>query len=236
MPLPREVPAETRRKLVKSYKAGGRVALIGKPYGYDYKTTRRVLVEEGLEIRPAGGPRHPPIAPVSKLLRWHKSGLSCRQIAIRLSTYPNKIADALRDAGHEISDGRTRRGSASPIFKGKRRPEPEGYFTIVLDPHEYWLRGSRSGTDMLEHRLVMARSLGRPLLDNETVHHKNGDKGDNRLVKGHELQCPGKCCNLELWANSHGPGQRVADKVKHAREILKLYGHLHPEKKRKRRR
>lgn len=87
-----------------------------------------------------------------------------------------------------------------------------GYIAIKLQPDNEWFPMAHTNGYVLEHRLVMAQSLGRMLRDEETVHHKNGVKDDNRIE------------NLELRTGPHGKHQSVEDLLAWAREIIELYG------------
>ena len=84
------------------------------------------------------------------------------------------------------------RGPALPA--GTVRPAGSGYL----------IEKTEGGKWIIQHRLVMQRHLGRPLERTEYVHHKNGNRSDNRIE------------NLELWmtkgSSKKDPlGQRLDD-------------------------
>lgn len=104
---------------------------------------------------------------------------------------------------HYVEHERERRGCKETprIPIGGKLLDSNGY-VIVKVGYRRWEK---------EHRLVMSNHLKRPLLHEETVHHKNGIKTDNSLD------------NLELWATVHPRGQRVIDLLKFAEMIIKRY-------------
>lgn len=56
-----------------------------------------------------------------------------------------------------------------------------GYWVIFLHPKDFFYPMADTKGRVLEHRLVMAQYLGRCLHTWEIIHHKNGDKKDNRI-------------------------------------------------------
>ena len=104
----------------------------------------------------------------------------------------------------------TKYGEDNSSWKGGRSIDEQGYIRLrgVVMPD-----GSRPD-HIFEHRYVFYTNLGRMPLPGENVHHINGDKTDNRLE------------NLELWRSSQPKGQRVADLVAWAREIIETYGDI----------
>ncbi len=88
------------------------------------------------------------------------------------------------------------RGKNNPNWKEKKSERKK--YKLVLCPPEFKEMTKKDGM-VFEHRLVMAKSIGRPLLSAEVVDHINTDTTDNRLE------------NLKLFDNN----------AKHLAETLK---------------
>lgn len=151
-----------------------------------YKRAQRTGV-----IRPSDGPmlKAPNVGPCAV------SG--CDRLAVT-----KRLCDAhyqrVRKQGHPgDAPVRAKRAPGS----GGRWVDNGGYVILTID-------GRRTS----EHRHVMEHELGRPLWPDESVHHKNGNRADNRID------------NLELWSRYQPSGQRVEDKLTWAAEIIRRYG------------
>jgi hypothetical protein len=93
-------------------------------------------------------------------------------------------------------------------MRQERRVDDQGYVHILVPEGT---PGRHSNGYVLEHRLVMSEMMGRPLLPEENVHHKNGVRFDNSPD------------NLELWVTTQPSGQRPDDLCQWAIEILRRY-------------
>lgn len=96
-----------------------------------------------------------------------------------------------------------------PPFKENRKYNNEGYILVKLPKEDFFYSMTQKGGYILEHRLVMAKHLGRCLQPWEVVHHKGikfsqgsrENKQDNRYPENLELTC-----NLGEHSLNHSKG------------------------------
>ncbi len=98
-------------------------------------------------------------------------------------------------------------GANHPNWKGGRIKDKNGYVLIRDSKHPNNNRGY-----VPEHRLVMEKHLGRFLKTWEVVHHKNSQKGDNRLS------------NLELTDSKNHAGieNLISENIRLKKKIASL--------------
>ena len=76
------------------------------------------------------------------------------------------------------------RGGNNPAWRGGRTILKTGYVRVPIyvdDPYFEMAVDNGGSYCILEHRHIMAKHLGRCLESWEIVHHKNGDRTDNRI-------------------------------------------------------
>ena len=91
-----------------------------------------------------------------------------------------------RTPEHRQKKSEERRGAKSHFWKGGRIRGAQGYVMIKLSPDDFFYPMANKAGYVFEHRLVMAKALGRCLHPWEIVNHRNGrlnsnGEKDNRL-------------------------------------------------------
>lgn len=181
--------------IVLRFKEGESAESIGRSLGVAGNTIRRRLLKNGLVGR------HEEInqrLSTDEICSRYENGESMDNIAASLSVSRSAISARIHERGVDLFqrfDALFKSREDHPNWNGGKQTTLDGYVKVLLSRTDPMFIMANKKRYVAEHRLVVARSIERPLTSTETVHHINGVRDDNRLE------------NLQLRSSDHGAGQ-----------------------------
>lgn len=190
---PKRFSVAEERLIAARYAKEGSSARVAHEYGCSAVLVRTIARRHGVDVGARGGRvKHWSDDERADIVRQYRAGASQCDIADAAGISQTTVSRILREEGVTAGNRRERHGN----WKGGRSRMGD-YTAVLVEPDDPYASMRTSLGYVLEHRLVMAKSLGRPLTKRETVHHINGDKRDNRLE------------NLQLRQGRHGNGESM---------------------------
>lgn len=187
------IDPERDAAIARAYSGGMSPKEIAQRFGVSSAWVATIVRRAGGTVRSVGGPVTPtdPVLAGVAIELWNK-GRSLYRISKELKLSEWRVRAVLTEHGLKIVP-RPMSGPNHTSWAGGRALG-HGYVYIQVaddDPHAD-MRDKRGYVS--EHRLLMARKLGRSLREDETVHHKD-DVGTNNHPD-----------NLQLRIGKHGKG------------------------------
>ena len=187
-------------RMVELYERGKSMAEVALLFDVHPKTAARYLKKH--RVRPRKGPTSSLGADeFKKMADAYESGSSTTDVAKQFGITATTVAKYLKENGVELRPAGFRKGADHHAWNNGRTINSSGYaMVLVRDDDPFYYMGQKKVGNLRyvpEHRYVMAQKLGRPLLDNESVHHIDGDRLNNRVD------------NLQLRQGRHGNGQAM---------------------------
>jgi hypothetical protein len=187
----RKFSAAQVEEVVTRYRNGESATALAAAYDCSTWTILTALRNAQIDIRFKGR-----LSAVEKqrALSLYAAGRTFKQTAQELGRAEATVTRFLHKAHPETVRARHRRGVAAAAWKGGRVVH-DGYVYVRADRADPLAMAMKAKSGYLsEHRLVMARALGRPLTAVETVHHIDGNRLNNAPK------------NLQLRHGRHGKG------------------------------
>jgi transposase len=195
----RTIKPHVEQAILNDYEGGMRSAEISERYGVNRKAVTLVVRRNGGVVRDqrsaSGRPLVSPESYKEQVKELRERGLSQPAIAKEIGMSQTVVSRTLRAMG--MPTKRKMDGDSGGNWRGGRSVTGHGYVAVHVSDDDPMVSMRSKAGYVLEHRLVMARSLGRPLQFFESVHHINGDRKDNRLK------------NLQLRQGQHGKGWKL---------------------------
>lgn len=124
--------------------------------------------------------------PMNEIRQLAKRGWCLRLIANRYGCSRQCVCERMQEAGISRLPQWSQPGPRNGQWRGGIQIDDDGYVLVWMPTHPF---ANNAGT-VRQHRLVMELKLGRYLTRKEVVHHKDGNKKNNRID------------NLELFASN----------------------------------
>lgn len=187
---------EIEKEIVQRYISGERSGALAKEYKCNRKMISSIAKRHGHHEYASmvkGGVRGVNTKHLNdKIVELHSLKMSQSEIGAHVGISQSVVGRVFRQLNLTPNNpNRSKKRENSNFWKGGRIKMPHGYIGVLSN--EFPEMAIKSGY-ILEHRLNMARYLGRPLEKWESVHHIDGNKENNDIS------------NLQLRIGQHGNG------------------------------